>query len=158
MPHKPPTQPTTLADHRGKQDTNDTTVDTATANTQSRPHNPTPTTTPTPTKTGGQGPVATGVHKVTAATATGKHPDPSRTRKLSLPAPMVLPPRGGGRVGRRRTSFQREGHQQWWPSRHFCVARDPFSVNSHASRHPVPQPPPARSVLVGAGRHGGSWR
>src|SRR5215213_11896093 len=43
-------------------------------------------------------------HRVTAAIATGKHPDPSRTRKLSLPAPMVLPPRGGGRVGRRRTS------------------------------------------------------
>ena len=45
------------------------------------------------------------VHRVTAAIATGKHPDPYRTRKLSLPAPMVLPPRGGGRVGRRRTSF-----------------------------------------------------
>ncbi len=48
------------------------------------------------------------VTSVTAAIATGKHPDPSRTRKLSLPAPMVLPPRGGGRVGRRRTSFPAE--------------------------------------------------
>ena len=50
----------------------------------------------------------TWVTRVTAAIATGKHPDPSRTRKLSLPAPMVLPPRGGGRVGRRRTSFPAE--------------------------------------------------
>ena len=44
------------------------------------------------------------VHHVTAAIATGKHPDPSRTRKLSQPAPMVLQPRGCGRVGRRRTN------------------------------------------------------
>src|SRR6478752_2190646 len=51
-------------------------------------------------------PTHTWVTRVTAAIATGKHPDPSRTRKLSLPAPMVLPPRGGGRVGRRRTSFR----------------------------------------------------
>ena len=34
--------------------------------------------------------------------AEGKHPFPSRTRKLSPPAPMVLPGRLGGRVGRRR--------------------------------------------------------
>src|ERR1700750_1456746 len=45
------------------------------------------------------------VHTVTAATAAGKHPDPSRTRKLSQPAPMVLHPTGCGRVGRRRTLF-----------------------------------------------------
>ena len=50
-------------------------------------------------------------HRVTAAIATGKHPDPSRTRKLSLPAPMVLQPRGCGRVGRRRTHTTPErGH------------------------------------------------
>src|SRR5437016_4871327 len=41
--------------------------------------------------------------RVTAATAKGKRPDPFRTRKLSPPAPMVLPPREGGRVGHRRT-------------------------------------------------------
>src|ERR1700733_15548247 len=34
------------------------------------------------------------LNKVTAATATGKSPDPSRTRKRSLPAPMILPTRG----------------------------------------------------------------
>src|SRR4051794_5083026 len=37
--------------------------------------------------------------------ARGKRPVPFRTRKLSLSAPMVLPWRRGGRVGRPRTSF-----------------------------------------------------
>jgi hypothetical protein len=41
--------------------------------------------------------------RVTAATAKGKRPDPFRTRKLSPPAPMVLPAKEGGRVGHRRT-------------------------------------------------------
>lgn len=36
----------------------------------------------------------------------GKRPVPSRTRKLSPPAPMVLHPPGCGRVGRRRTPLQ----------------------------------------------------
>ena len=47
------------------------------------------------------------VERVTAAIAKGKHPAPFRTRKLSLSAPMVLQPRGCGRVGRRRTSFEK---------------------------------------------------
>src|ERR1700683_278370 len=34
--------------------------------------------------------------------AAGKRPVPSRTRKLSPPAPMVLPGGPGGRVGHRR--------------------------------------------------------
>ena len=34
--------------------------------------------------------------------AAGKRPVPFRTRKLSPPAPMVLPPGGSGRVGYRR--------------------------------------------------------
>ncbi len=38
------------------------------------------------------------------AIATESHPFPSRTRKLSLPAPMVLGGRLPGRVGRRRIS------------------------------------------------------
>src|SRR5215203_4299278 len=45
--------------------------------------------------------------RVTAAIAKGKHPVPYRTRKLSLSAPMVLQPRGCGRVGRRRTYIGR---------------------------------------------------
>ena len=45
------------------------------------------------------------VHRVTAVMARGKRPVPFRTRKLSLSAPMVLPWRRGGRVGRRRTTI-----------------------------------------------------
>src|SRR4051794_13028243 len=52
----------------------------------------------------------TTVHNVTAAIAARKHPDPSRTRKLSQPAPMVLHPTGCGRVGRRRTILRKRGH------------------------------------------------
>src|SRR5690242_5704329 len=37
--------------------------------------------------------------------AEGVRPVPSRTRKLSPPAPMVLHPPGCGRVGRRRHSM-----------------------------------------------------
>ena len=44
--------------------------------------------------------------RVTAAIAWGKRPDPSRTRKLSPTAPMVLHPPGCGRVGHRRTTPQ----------------------------------------------------
>src|SRR5690242_96298 len=49
------------------------------------------------------------VHSVTAAMARGKRPVTFRTRKLSLSAPMVLPWRRGGRVGRRRTYLHRKG-------------------------------------------------
>src|SRR3954468_9725325 len=45
------------------------------------------------------------VDRVTAVIAEGKRPVPFRTRKLSSPAPMVLHPRGCGRVGHRRTSL-----------------------------------------------------
>ena len=41
-----------------------------------------------------------------AAIAKRQHPLPSRTRKLSSSAPMVLPGQLGGRVGRRRNFFQ----------------------------------------------------
>ncbi len=66
-------------------------------------------------------PVSGEVHRVTAAIATGKHPVPSRTRKLSLPAPMVLQPRGCGRVGRRRTNIVVEAIARW-PLRHLRPA------------------------------------
>ncbi len=42
-----------------------------------------------------------------AAIAEGPHPFPSRTRQLSPPAPMILPGRPGGKVGRRREFSQR---------------------------------------------------
>jgi hypothetical protein len=41
------------------------------------------------------------ISKRSVAIAEGVHPDTFRTRKLSPPAPMVLPGRLGGRVGRR---------------------------------------------------------
>src|SRR5688572_107570 len=47
-------------------------------------------------------------HLTTLATrAQGPHPFPSRTRPLSPAAPMVLRPRGRGRVGRRRLLLER---------------------------------------------------
>jgi hypothetical protein len=46
------------------------------------------------------------LHSVSVAMAEGRHPVPSRTRKLSPLAPMVLPGRPGGRVGRRRDSSE----------------------------------------------------
>src|SRR6184192_4064075 len=49
---------------------------------------------------------------VSVAMAEGRHPVPFRTRKLSPPAPMVLPWRRGGRVGRRRDS-RAEGPLRW---------------------------------------------
>src|SRR3954452_24624044 len=51
--------------------------------------------------------------------AKGKHPVPSRTRKLSPSAPMVLQPRGCGRVGRRRT-YLCVGATFRWPLR--CIS------------------------------------
>ena len=39
----------------------------------------------------------------------GKRPEPYRTRKLSPPAPMVLPPPGSGRVGHHRNTHQPTG-------------------------------------------------
>src|SRR5918998_6882604 len=56
------------------------------------------------------------VHRVTAAMARGKRPATFRTRKLSLSAPMVLPWRRGGRVGRRRTTIPNGGQSYvLWP-------------------------------------------
>src|SRR5579859_6060321 len=46
---------------------------------------------------------------VAAAMAAGKRPDPFRTRKLSPPAPRVLPGRPGGRAGHRRTTRNTPG-------------------------------------------------
>ena len=48
--------------------------------------------------------------------AEGFHPFPFRTRKLSPPAPMVLPI--GGRVGRRQAFFLSIGTPPWCSNRH----------------------------------------
>ena len=53
------------------------------------------------------------------AMAEGSHLFPSRTQKLSLPAPMVLPWRRGGRVGHCRVLFRRPVSNNW-PS-FFCA-------------------------------------
>jgi len=58
-------------------------------------------------------------HNVTAVIAEGKRPVPSRTRKLSPPAPMVLHPPGCGRVGHRRTTTPKKGDPP--PGPLFCV-------------------------------------
>src|SRR3954466_9717588 len=80
----------------------------------------------------------TTVHHVTAAIAARKHPDPSRTRKLSQPAPMVLHPTGCGRVGRRRTSS----------SVGVASGRPPLSCLQHLSA--PDEPPPLHTKSPGA--------
>src|SRR5215213_2932431 len=53
--------------------------------------------------------------------ARGKRPATFRTRKLSLSAPMVLPWRRGGRVGRRRTTIPNGGQSYvLWPPFALC--------------------------------------
>ena len=98
--------------------------------------------------------------RVTAAIAKGKHPVPSRTRKLSLSAPMVLQPRGCGRVGRRRTFFPAGPPVRGWPSLHFRpFCRGRLFVHSATSGRVVHQascgvppdcrrPPRGRAVEV----------
>src|SRR5262245_21531160 len=57
------------------------------------------------------------LHRVSATIARGKRPVPSRTRKLSLSAPMVLRGPLRGRVGRRRTQSEtRVVRFAEWPS------------------------------------------
>src|SRR5438874_4132848 len=70
--------------------------------------------------------------------AEGRHPVPFRTRKLSPPAPMVLPWRRGGRVGRRRDFLRQE----------------PPSGGSFAFRYPSSMSrPPQRSSRPARGAH-----
>src|SRR5690606_27218708 len=62
---------------------------------------------------------------VSVVIAAGKRPVPFRTRKLSLPAPMVLHPPGCGRVGHRRTTTstrrRRELHTRSFSPPLFCA-------------------------------------
>ena len=67
--------------------------------------------------------------EIPVATAEGKHLFPFRTEKLSPPAPMVLPGRPGGRVGRcpfnlqkaprpeGRGAFERKGAATYSPTK-----------------------------------------
>jgi hypothetical protein len=56
---------------------------------------------------------------VSVVLASGKRPVPFRTRKLSLIAPMVLQPKGCGRVGHRRTYVE----LRVWPGRELRFSR-----------------------------------
>ena len=74
---------------------------------------------------------------VPVAMAEGKHPVPYRTRKLSLPAPMVLHAGACGRVGDRRTTHTipaggREPHQ----------GPPPPAGDNHSTTTPAPDTPP----------------
>ena len=60
------------------------------------------------------------LHRVTAAIAKGKRPVPSRTRKLSPSAPMVLHRPRCGRVGHRRTPFPERGPRPEVPFSVLC--------------------------------------
>src|SRR5215213_659661 len=82
------------------------------------------------------GPRFTHVHSVTAAMARGKRPVTFRTRKLSLSAPMVLPWRRRGRVGRRRTTIPE---------------RAPASVLAPSSREVRPRAPVTAPAATAAG-------
>src|ERR671913_2415112 len=78
--------------------------------------------------------------------AEGFHPFPSRTRKLSPPAPMVLGERSPGRVGRRRFLTKKTALTGGL----LCVfaqvrrqgsPRSPSRIASHGSPRPAQQQP-----------------
>src|ERR1700722_6649452 len=79
-------------------------------------------------------------NRVTAKIATGKRPDPSRTRKLSLPAPMILP-NPGGKVGHRRTHTQKRA-----PTR--CPFLRVMRPNRKASNSLISRFSPFRAATV----------
>lgn len=121
---------------------------TSTPNTLLRVHCAVPEP-PTPHPTRGA-PVLTRFNRVTAVTAKGKRPVPYRTRKLSPSAPMVLPWRRGGRVGRRRTTLHRRPTPHGVGLRHFRAQHADSLVPQHAvqsaceSRRPDRTPPRIR--------------
>ena len=88
---------------------------------------------------------STGTHpnnstRVTAAIAEGKRPDPSRTRKLSPPAPMVLHPPGCGRVGHRRTHPQKRGPHPGGPffvHQYALLITSSYLIGVETERHVV---------------------
>ena len=81
------------------------------ANQTPRPLRSPEPTHPTPPHAGGRppGPRTTTPPPSRRPQRAGKRPDPYRTRKLSPPAPMVLPPPGSGRVGHHRNTHQPTG-------------------------------------------------
>ena len=117
---------------------------------------------PNPTPPAGRGVAAR--DRVAAVIAAGTRPDlPFRTRKLRLPAPMVLHPPGCGRVGHRRQTTTKGGPPSGPP---FLVAchrthaaapapaanpPDDTADNHHTARHRGRQPntPPDADAAAG---------
>ena len=92
---------------------------------------------------GHQGPRTTTPPPSRRPQRAGKRPDPYRTRKLSPPAPMVLPPPGSGRVGHHRNT-----HQPTGPRGAGAPTRRP------PPRGPAPHPHP---IQHNEGCSAGSW-
>ena len=86
------------------------------------------------------------------ASARGPHPFPSRTRPLSLSAPMVLPLRGGGRVGRRQPYLQKTPGSTS-SSQGFSVGGTPRTPH-----HPGGTPPPSTHCPGGKAVGGAVYR
>src|SRR5690349_16805031 len=91
--------------------------------------------------------------------ARGKRPVTFRTRKLSLSAPMVLPWRRGGRVGRRRTYFLKWGSEHslrppFWFVRHISMARS-RRMRPRPMRYPDVMTAPRRGSGGSPSRRGG---
>ena len=81
--------------------------------------------------------------------AEGRHPVPFRTRKLSPPAPMVLPWRRGGRVGRRRDFISKEAAF----GRLLCVVSAPGQFQQCPRRVQEPAGANAKGFKVEAMAH-----
>ena len=83
---------------------------------------------------------------VSVVMAKGKHPVPSRTRKLSPPAPMVLHGRPCGRVGHRRTTppKKREEAHNLFPLFAFPASRAACTFSGRRAPVPIDKRPPVR--------------
>ena len=107
------------------------------ANQTPRPLRSPEPTHPTPhTGAGHQGPRTTTPPPSRRPQRAGKRPDPYRTRKLSPPAPMVLPPPGSGRVGHHRNTHHR-------PARGRRPNQAPTPTRAKPTPTPTPPPPTA---------------
>ena len=71
------------------------------------------------------------------ATATETRPDPSRTRKLSLPAPMVLHPPGCGRVGHHRPPHKHKNGRHQTPLNPSLLTGPPRQAGHIQERTPA---------------------
>src|SRR4051812_42609140 len=84
---------------------------------------------------------ARGPDKFPVAIAWGKHLFPFRTEQLSPTAPMVLGPKGPGRVGRRRFFIRgparRGGSSSFWGRHAYARRRRPRPPRRDSARRPM---------------------